>query len=158
MADQLKAGNVDVVEVLESFAGQLLAAGNRSIGDPLLSVGDRVLGGLTPCTSGSVRINGREITGPPDGVVIVFQDYSHALLQWRTVFRNAALGIEGRVRARELQRLVIDALTVVGLEKNATDYPWQLSGGMQQRLQIARALAVRPSALLMDEPFAALVP
>src|SRR5579871_1117448 len=116
----------------------------------------RVLGGLTPCTSGSVLVNGQEISGPPEGVVIVFQDYSHALLQWRTVFRNVALGIEGRVTASELRTRVGDALRLVGLEKNAGDYPWQLSGGMQQRVQIARALAVRPAVLLMDEPFAAL--
>jgi NitT/TauT family transport system ATP-binding protein len=116
----------------------------------------RVLGGLTPCSSGSVRINGQEIAGPPGGVVIVFQDYSHALLQWRTVFRNVALGLEGRVTASELRERVLDALRLVGLEKNADDYPWQLSGGMQQRVQIARALAVRPTVLLMDEPFGAL--
>jgi NitT/TauT family transport system ATP-binding protein len=116
----------------------------------------RVLGGLAPCTSGSVRINGQEIAGPPEGVVIVFQDYSHALLQWRTVFNNVALGIEGRIKAPELRSRVLDTLQLVGLENNAGDYPWQLSGGMQQRVQIARALAVRPAVLLMDEPFAAL--
>jgi len=116
----------------------------------------RVLGGLTPCTSGSVRINGQEIAGPPEGVVIVFQDYSHALLQWRTVYLNVALGIEGQVAASELRSRVVGVLRLVGLEKNADDYPWQLSGGMQQRVQIARALAVRPAVLLMDEPFAAL--
>jgi len=116
----------------------------------------RVLGGLTPCTSGSVRINGQEIAGPPAGVVIVFQDYSHALLQWRTVYLNVALGIEGQVAASELRSRVVGVLRLVGLEKNADDYPWQLSGGMQQRVQIARALAVRPAVLLMDEPFAAL--
>jgi NitT/TauT family transport system ATP-binding protein len=88
--------------------------------------------------------------------VTVFQDYSRALLQWRTVFRNVALGLEGRVAAAALRERVVDALRLVGLEKNADDYPWQLSGGMQQRVQIARALAVRPSALLMDEPFGAL--
>ncbi|HEU5017556.1 MAG TPA: ABC transporter ATP-binding protein [Pseudolabrys sp.] len=116
----------------------------------------RVLGGLTRATTGSVRINGRELTGPPEEVVIVFQDYSHALLQWRTVARNVALGLERREDADEIKRRVGDALRLVKLEKNADDYPWQLSGGMQQRVQIARALAVRPSVLLMDEPFAAL--
>jgi NitT/TauT family transport system ATP-binding protein len=116
----------------------------------------RVLGGLTSCTSGSVLINGEEIAGPPEGVIIVFQDYSHALLQWRTVFLNVALGIEGRIPAPALRARVLDALRLVGLEKNKDDYPWQLSGGMQQRVQIARALAVRPAVLLMDEPFAAL--
>jgi NitT/TauT family transport system ATP-binding protein len=116
----------------------------------------RVLGGLTPCTGGSVRINGSEIGGPPDGVVIVFQDYSRALLQWRTVFRNVALGLEGRLAAAARSDRVLAALRLVGLEKNAHDYPWQLSGGMQQRVQIARALAMQPSVLLMDEPFGAL--
>ncbi len=116
----------------------------------------RVLGGLTPCTGGSVQVDGQEIAGPPKGVVIVFQDYSHALLPWRTVFRNVALGIETHLQAVKLRERVLAALRLVGLEKNADDYPWQLSGGMQQRVQIARALAVRPSVLLMDEPFGAL--
>ncbi len=116
----------------------------------------RILGGLTSCSSGSVRINGEEVVGPPPGVIVVFQDYSHALLQWRTVFRNVALGIEGRLATPELRTRITAALRLVGLEKNADDFPWQLSGGMQQRVQIARALAVRPSVLLMDEPFAAL--
>lgn len=116
----------------------------------------RVLGGLQHATTGSVRINGRDLTGPPEEVVIVFQDYSHALLQWRTVARNVAFGLEGRVDPAEVEVRVRDVLRLVKLEKNADDYPWQLSGGMQQRVQIARALAVRPSVLLMDEPFAAL--
>jgi NitT/TauT family transport system ATP-binding protein len=116
----------------------------------------RALGGLIAYSAGSLRINGRPLEGPPEEVIIVFQDYSHALLQWRTVARNIALGLEGRVDAAEIDRRVEDTLRLVGLEKNASDFPWQLSGGMQQRVQIARALAVRPSVLLMDEPFAAL--
>jgi NitT/TauT family transport system ATP-binding protein len=139
---------------LDIHRGELLTiVGPSGTGKTMLL---RVLGGLIPCTSGSVLIDGREIAGPPEGVVIVFQDYSHALLQWRTVFRNVALGIEGRLGAPELRSRVLDALRLVGLEKNVDDYPWQLSGGMQQRVQIARALAVRPTVLLMDEPFAAL--
>lgn len=116
----------------------------------------RAMGGLTPATSGSVLVHGKEIDAPPDDVVIVFQDYSNALLQWRTVAANVAFGIERALDRSETRRRVQDTLALVGLEKNAEDYPWQLSGGMQQRVQIARALALRPAVMLMDEPFAAL--
>jgi len=116
----------------------------------------RILAGLTRQASGTARFRGADIAGPSDGIALVFQDYSNALLQWRTVARNVALGIERRTPAAELRRRVAAALRLVGLDKNADDYPWQLSGGMQQRVQIARALALAPSVLLMDEPFAAL--
>ena len=87
---------------------------------------------------------------------MVFQDYGNALLPWRTVTRNTALGLEGRVPRVERQRRVADALRMVGLEDRGADYPWRLSGGMAQRVQIARALALEPKVLLMDEPFGAL--
>jgi NitT/TauT family transport system ATP-binding protein len=116
----------------------------------------RVLGGLTRPSSGTVNFQDMPVTEPPEGVVVVFQDYSHALLPWRTVERNVALGLEATTTAPERAQRVRQAVQLVGLEKNLTDYPWQLSGGMQQRVQIARALALRPSVLLMDEPFAAL--
>ncbi len=115
----------------------------------------RVLGGLQQATGGRVSCDGKDITGPPEGVVTVFQDYAHSLLPWRTVRRNVALGIEKLDRSERDTR-VDDALGMVGLRDRANEYPWRLSGGMQQRVQIARALAMRPRVLLMDEPFGAL--
>jgi NitT/TauT family transport system ATP-binding protein len=116
----------------------------------------RLLGGLVPATSGTVRFRGNAVTGAPNGVVVVFQDYSNALLQWRSIARNVALGIEGKLDKAEIDRRVRQSLQMVGLERNALDHPWQLSGGMQQRVQIARALALKPDVMLMDEPFGAL--
>ena len=116
----------------------------------------KMLGGLLPPTSGEVLVKGEVMHGPPEGVVIVFQDYANALLQWRTVAGNVAFGIERHVPRQECAERVKQALALVGLEGRSDDYPWELSGGMQQRVQIARALVLRPSVMLMDEPFAAL--
>ncbi len=116
----------------------------------------RILGGLMRHTGGAVKFRGKSFDTPQAGIAIVFQDYTNALLQWRTVARNVALGIERHTSKGELDKRVNAALQLVGLAAYARDYPWRLSGGMQQRVQIARALAVQPSVLLMDEPFAAL--
>jgi NitT/TauT family transport system ATP-binding protein len=118
----------------------------------------RALGGLqTPDTPGSVRHRGVPINGSvPDDVMFVFQNYERSLLPWRSVGRNVALGIESRLAKPERQERIDAALSAVNLLDRKHDYPWQLSGGMQQRVQIARALAMRPSVLLMDEPFGAL--
>jgi len=116
----------------------------------------RLLGGLVPASHGTVSFLGKPVASPPEGVVVVFQDYSHALLQWRTVAANVRLGLEGVIGRAECDERVRQALAMVGLERCADDHPWQLSGGMQQRVQIARALALRPAVMLMDEPFGAL--
>lgn len=116
----------------------------------------RLLGGLTPASGGDIVFRGHPVIGPPDGVVVVFQDYSRALLQWRTVAANVALGLEDSLHAAALKERVDRALEMVGLQHCAGDQPWQLSGGMQQRVQIARALALQPDVLMMDEPFGAL--
>ena len=118
----------------------------------------RVLDGLIEPASGSeVRFRGQPLDGPPKEAVFIFQNYAASLLPWRTIEKNVALGLEGRVSSKdEIRRRVADALTTVGLAERATDYPWRLSGGMQQRVQLARGLAMDACVLLMDEPFGAL--
>lgn len=116
----------------------------------------RLLGGLLDPTDGSVLLNGEPLKDHAGTVVTVFQDYGNALLPWRTVERNVALGLEGRLNRDQLRARVGEVLAMVGLEAHAKEHPSTLSGGMQQRVQIARALAVRPDILLMDEPFGAL--
>ena len=117
----------------------------------------KVLGGLRDATPGSVvRANGAPVDGPPEGVIFVFQDYAASLLPWRTIERNVSLGLEGRLARPQLEQRVTDALEMVGLADRRRDYPWELSGGMQQRVQLARSLAMRASVLLMDEPFGSL--
>ena len=134
--------------------GEIIAIVGRSgVGKTTLL---RVLGGLLDATSGTVTFDGDIVRRPPEGAVTVFQDYANALLPWRTVARNTALGLEGRIPRAERRVRVAEALEMVGLHDRASDYPWRLSGGMAQRVQIARALALRPKVLLMDEPFGAL--
>lgn len=139
---------------LEVHEGEVVAIIGRSgVGKTTLL---RVLGGLLQASSGTVTFDGKHIHTPPAGVVMIFQDYGNALLPWRTVAQNAALGLEGRVGLSERRRRVRDALRMVGLEDSGSQFPSQLSGGMAQRVQIARALAVEPKVMLMDEPFGAL--
>ena len=117
----------------------------------------RMIAGLLPPTAGSVLLRGRTVAEPPPEMVLVFQDYGRSLCHWRHVSGNVHFALEhSRLPAAERAERVRQALDVVGLTEFRDHYPWELSGGMQQRLQIARALADQPRILLMDEPFGSL--
>jgi len=116
----------------------------------------RCIAGLLAPTSGEVVVEGTKVTGPPDGLAVVFQEYGRSLFPWLRVADNVDLPLRAAGMAKEKRReLVEDALESVGLADARNAYPWQLSGGMQQRVAIARAIAYQPRVLLMDEPFAA---
>jgi NitT/TauT family transport system ATP-binding protein len=115
----------------------------------------RIVAGLEPASSGEARLDGRAISGPGGDRGFVFQ--TDNLLPWRTVFANAIIGREvaGRIGPVERQR-TLELLKLVGLEGFEKYHPRQLSGGMRQRVNLARALAIDPQILLMDEPFSSL--
>ena len=117
----------------------------------------RLLAGLIAPSHGKVRLDGRPVTTPSRQVALVFQDYGRALLPWRTATGNVSLALEAMgVPPAERPQRIAALLAKTGLAGHADKYPSQLSGGMQQRLQIARSLAQDPAVLLMDEPFGAL--
>ena len=115
----------------------------------------RTMAGLIQPTEGTVTYRGRELTGPNPGVAIVFQTF--ALMPWLTVQDNVELGLRARGVSKEKRtELALAAIDAIGLDGFETAYPKELSGGMRQRVGIARALVLRPDALFMDEPFSAL--
>jgi NitT/TauT family transport system ATP-binding protein len=113
----------------------------------------RCVAGLLPPTSGRVVLDGAVVTRVPDRLAVVFQDYSRSLYPWLTVADNVALPLRRTQRRAVRRQRALAALESVGLAGFAGRYPWQLSGGMQQRVAISRALACDPVLLLMDEPF-----
>ncbi|MCL4519753.1 MAG: ABC transporter ATP-binding protein [Thaumarchaeota archaeon] len=114
----------------------------------------RCVSGLQTPTTGQIRISDVPVTGPPEGMTLVFQEYNRSLFPWRSIMKNVMLPLEGRVSGDEAKERASKLLEELGLRGFENYYPWQLSGGMQQRVAIARALAPNPKILLMDEPFA----
>jgi NitT/TauT family transport system ATP-binding protein len=114
-----------------------------------------VVDGLIPATSGRILVDGQPVEKPGPDRAVVFQDAS--LLPWRTVLNNVLYGLECQgVRARAARERAAHLINMVGLAGFEHHYPYELSGGMQQRVNLARALVMDPKILLMDEPFASL--
>ena len=115
----------------------------------------KIVAGLIRATSGTIRINGRDVTEPQPDFGVAFQQSN--LMPWRSVLKNVLFPMEiRRENSRAARERAMELLAVVGLQGFETAYPAQLSGGMQQRVALCRALIHRPKLLLMDEPFGAL--
>ncbi len=115
----------------------------------------RIISGLLTPSEGKVVIDGSPVAGPADGVAMVFQTF--ALFPWLTVLENVELGLEAQgIRQEERRKRALKAIDLIGLDGFESAYPKELSGGMRQRVGLARGLVVNPKVLLMDEPFSAL--
>jgi NitT/TauT family transport system ATP-binding protein len=115
----------------------------------------RLIAGLSDPTGGNINYLGQAIDGPAAGISMVFQSF--ALFPWLTVYENVALGLEALELPRdEIRRRSLAAIDLIGLDGFESAYPRELSGGMRQRVGVARAIVVHPNILLMDEPFSAL--
>ncbi len=150
-----KFGSLDVLQSISAEIGRgefVSIVGPSGCGKTTFL---RIVGGLEKANSGQVRLDGRVLTGPGSDRGFVFQQDN--LLPWRTVLANTEIGPEiGGYRNADQRKKTMQLLKLVGLSGFENYYPRQLSGGMRQRVNLARALAVDPDLLLMDEPFSAL--
>jgi NitT/TauT family transport system ATP-binding protein len=153
----LQFGNTEILRDIDLVIGEgefVCVVGPSGCGKTTML---RLIAGLLTASAGSVTYRGKVHDRPSHDIAVVFQDYANALLPWRTAEGNVALAYEAAGLAKsERPARIAELLRKVGLEKHAKRFPRELSGGMQQRLQIARCLAQQPSVLLMDEPFGAL--
>jgi len=153
-----KPKNRDPVTALQGFDLQVSKGEFLSLVGPSgcgKSTFLNVLLGLLKPDSGELSLNGKQINGPGQERAMVFQEFG--LLPWRTVLANVELGLELKGTAPSIRReRALELIKLVGLESFQSHYPHELSGGMKQRVGLARALATEPEVLLMDEPFAAL--
>jgi NitT/TauT family transport system ATP-binding protein len=117
----------------------------------------KMISGLETPSEGKIRFNDKDVNHPPKGMIYVFQQYTKSIFPWYTVFENILFGLKThkKVGKKEAKEKVMEYIRLVGLEGYEDYYPSQLSGGMQQRVVIARALICEPEVLLMDEPFSA---
>lgn len=169
-ASESAAGRVQITDVERTFVGK---HGARTVlsdvtldveaGEIIAIVGPsgcgkstllRLIGGLDVPTAGAIRIDGEAIRAHDETTAIAFQE--PRLLPWRTIEHNVALGLPRGVRGREATKRVAELLDLVGLTHAAKQRPSEISGGMAQRVSLARALARNPRVLLLDEPFGAL--
>ncbi|HZL31607.1 MAG TPA: ABC transporter ATP-binding protein [Pseudolabrys sp.] len=151
----LRYGALDVLANMNMTVGQteiVSIVGPSGCGKTTLL---RCVGGLNQLNDGVIRIDGQLVEKPLPSVSMVFQNFG--LFPWKNLWNNIAYGLKlKRMPADEIARRVDDAIELVGLKGFEKSYPHQLSGGMQQRAGLARALVMEPKLLLMDEPFSAI--
>lgn len=153
--------NKNQVTVFENFSYQIPEGSFLSIVGPSgcgKSTLLKLISGLEKPTSGTINFDDQVISGPPKGMIYVFQQYTKSIFPWCTVLENIEFGLRAQkknISKQETEERCMEYIKLVGLEGYEDYYPSQLSGGMQQRVVIARALICEPKVLLMDEPFSA---